>query len=108
MTIQMIPTFLPVFMGLLKFSLVQSILFLIPAMLIHGIIWNTIHPNMHGLSDVPMNEGPPSNMLSRWRNSGYFKYIYRYHEMHHIVGGTANYNVCCPLTDHILGTYQKV
>ena len=26
---------------------------------------------------------------------------------HHVLGGQANYNVCCPLTDHIKGTYVK-
>ena len=24
---------------------------------------------------------------------------------HHVLGGQCNYNVCCPGTDHLLGTY---
>ena len=24
---------------------------------------------------------------------------------HHVLGGQCNYNVCCPMTDHLLGTY---
>lgn len=105
MTIQMLPSFLPIFMLLLKFSLLQSISFLIPAMLLHGVIWNTIHPNMHGLANVPASIGPPSHVLPWLSGSSYFKYIYRYHELHHIVGGNGNYNVCCPLTDHLFGTF---
>ena len=27
------------------------------------------------------------------------------HQGHHVLGGQCNYNVCCPLTDHLLGTY---
>ena len=33
------------------------------------------------------------------------RYIYENHQGHHVLGGQANYNVCCPLTDHLLGTY---
>ena len=24
---------------------------------------------------------------------------------HHVLGGQCNYNVCCPMADHLLGTY---
>ena len=24
---------------------------------------------------------------------------------HHVLSGQCNYNVCCPMTDHLLGTY---
>ena len=27
---------------------------------------------------------------------------------HHVLGGQCNYNVCCPMTDHLLGTYVPV
>lgn len=29
------------------------------------------------------------------------------HEGHHVIGGQGNYNVACPLTDHLVGTYVK-
>ena len=41
------------------------------------------------------------------KNSKYFKFLYQNHEGHHVLGGVANYNVCCPGADHLFGTYVK-
>ena len=30
--------------------------------------------------------------------------VYENHQGHHVLGGQCNYNVCCPGTDHLLGT----
>ena len=62
---------------------------------------------MHGLPTVPFSKGPPSEWLAGFRNSAYFKFLYQNHEGHHVLGGQGNYNVCCPLTDHLVGTYVK-
>merc|ERR1711966_469470 len=56
---------------------------------------------------VPASVGAPTRPLEVLRDTGYFKYIYENHMGHHVLGGQANYNVCCPLTDHIKGTYVK-
>ena len=40
-----------------------------------------------------------------FRSSWFFRYLYQNHEGHHIVGGKGNYNVACPGTDHLVGTY---
>lgn len=104
MTIQMLPTTLPVF-ALLGFTLRQTFAVLLPGMLVHALIWNMLHPPMHGLPPVPASVGAPSWPLAGLRNTAYFKYIYENHQGHHVLGGQANYNVCCPLTDHLLGTY---
>jgi len=106
MTVQMLPTTLPVF-ALLGFSLLQTMSILLPGMLIHALVWNMLHPPMHGLPAVPASFGAPSWPLERLRNTAYFKYIYENHQGHHVLGGQCNYNVCCPLTDHLLGTYVK-
>ena len=74
-------------------------------MLLHALVWNMLHPPMHGLPDVPFSVGAPSSWLAFARNTPYFRYIYENHQGHHVLGGQANYNVCCPLTDHLLGTY---
>lgn len=74
-------------------------------MLLHALVWNMLHPPMHGLPDVPLSVGAPSSWLAFARNTPYFRYIYENHQGHHVLGGQANYNVCCPLTDHLLGTY---
>lgn len=72
---------------------------------VHGLIWNALHPKMHGLDDVPLRVGLPSDTLERFYNTGYFNWIYKNHQGHHVMGGQANYNVCCPLVDHLVGTY---
>jgi len=107
MTIQMLPTTLPVF-ALLGFRVFQTLAVLLPGMLLHALVWNMLHPPMHGLPDVPISVGAPGTWLARLRNTAYFRYIYENHQGHHVLGGQANYNVCCPLTDHILGTYVPV
>jgi len=104
MTIQMLPTTLPVF-ALLGFGLLETFAVLLPGMLVHALVWNMLHPPMHGLPEVPMSVGAPSWPMTKLRNSAYFKYIYENHQGHHVLGGRCNYNVCCPLTDHLLGTY---
>merc|ERR1719324_1417174 len=64
-----------------------------------------LHPPMHGLPDVSWRYGISGKPISFLRNTAYFRYIYENHQGHHVLGGQANYNVCCPLTDHLLGTY---
>jgi len=106
MTIQMLPTAIPTF-ALLGFSLLQTMAVLLPGMLVHALVWNMLHPPMHGLPRVPSSYGAPSWVMGALINTGYFKYIYENHQGHHVLGGQCNYNVCCPLTDHLLGTYVK-
>jgi hypothetical protein len=104
MTVQMLPTAVPVFL-LMGFSLAHTFAMLVPSLLLHGLVWNAIHPPMHGLPKVPASFGPPSNVLDRFNNTPLFKYLHTNHVGHHVAGGQGNYNVCCPLTDHILGTH---
>ena len=104
MTIQMLPTTLPVF-ALLGFSLLEIFAVLMPGMMIHALFWNMLHPPMHGLPDVPISYGAPTKPLAFLRTTPFFKYIYENHQGHHVLGGQCNYNVCCPLTDHLLGTH---
>lgn len=127
MTLQMLPTTLPIFTLLLGFSLPTTFAFLLPAMLLHALVWNSLHPAMHALPDVPMGEGAPSRILAGFRDSAYFRFLYKNHQGtlacrttnrvtcdspavvlyagHHIVGGRGNYNVCLPGADHLFGTY---
>jgi len=104
MTVQMLPTTVPVF-KLLGFGLGGTFAWLLPGMLLHALIWNMLHPPMHGLPGVPFRIGAPSHWLAGLRNTPYFRYIYENHQGHHVLGGQVNYNVCCPLTDHLMGTY---
>jgi len=104
MTAQMLPSTLPVF-ALMGYSLLQTFAVLLPGMLLHAAVWNMLHPPMHGLPDVPISYGMPGKWIEKLRNTAYFKWIYENHQGHHVLGGQCNYNVCCPLTDHLFGTY---
>lgn len=86
------------------FSLASSTTLVVGAVLAHALVWNCLHPPMHGLADVPITDGVPGDVLKDLRSSAYFKWIYANHEGHHIAG-RCNYNVCCPGMDHVMGTY---
>ena len=75
------------------------------AMILHALVWNALHPNMHGLEDVPVEVGAPSWVLSGFRDSAVFNYLRTNHEGHHrATGSHGNYNVCCPGMDQLVGT----
>lgn len=96
---------LPIYVGVMKFSVIGTVLLACFLALTEALIWNALHPDMHGLPEVPVTVGPPSRFLARFRGSAYFQWLYRNHEGHHILGGRGNYNVAYPLMDHVLGTY---
>ena len=111
MTVQMMPSVLPTY-ALMGWSLPESMAILLPCMLLHAVVWNAVHPPMHGLPPVPLSAGfgtasfSAGPEFSEWIvESAYGRYIYENHMGHHVLGGQCNYNVCCPLTDHLLGTY---
>jgi len=93
-------------LSLIGWSPPAIIVVVLTAMLLHALAWNTIHPKMHGLPDVPLSVGAPSSVLAPFNDSDLFSWIRRNHEGHHRTDGArGNYNVCCPLADHLLGTY---
>lgn len=93
-------TFLLGWPGPLAFFVVLS------AVMTHALVWNALHPNMHGLPDVPASHGAPSFVLAGFRGSPLFGWLRMNHEGHHRTEGAhGNYNVCCPLTDQLVGTY---
>jgi hypothetical protein len=59
--------------------------------LLHHLTWNLIHNEMHNPSGA------------RWAKTRLFKYLARYHYLHH-AHPARNYNVVCPLADWVLGT----
>jgi sterol desaturase/sphingolipid hydroxylase (fatty acid hydroxylase superfamily) len=65
---------------------------LVGVLTLHHLIWNLIHEEMH----IP----------KRWwiRNFPGFRYLERYHWLHHKYSGK-NYNIVLPFFDWIMGTY---
>jgi hypothetical protein len=43
-------------------SVPATTLFYTMALTLHGLVWNTIHPPMHGLPDVPLSIGTHENI----------------------------------------------
>jgi sterol desaturase/sphingolipid hydroxylase (fatty acid hydroxylase superfamily) len=107
MFVQCVPTVFPVFMGILGWSLPATSLFYFLSMTLHGLVWNTIHPAMHGLPDVPLAVGFPSSTMKFMNGSPIFEYLRLNHIGHHVASGRSNYNVCCPGMDHVVGTLMK-
>ena len=107
MCLQCIPTVFPAF-ALLGWGPLATLALWLPSMVLHGLVWNALHPNMHGLPDVPASDGLPSSWLAGFRGSAVFEYLRLNHVGHHVASGKANYNVCCPGMDHVVGTYMPV
>ena len=104
---QMLVLGIPIYKMGLGFSLPAVFGMNAVGLLLHTSVWNALHPSMHYLPDVPSSVGPPSGWFSRFKNTWYFKFLYQNHEGHHVLGGLANYNVCCPGADHVFGSYVK-
>jgi hypothetical protein len=105
MFMQLLVTCVPVMHFLIGWSLLASIGWIVPALALHTLVWNALHPAMHGLPDIPATEGPPGGLLAPFRASKLFQFLERNHVGHHVVGGRGNYNVCCPGCDNVFGTY---
>jgi len=65
------------------------------------LVWNAVHPFMHGLSQPPFSYGPSLPLLipDVWRN-----YLVSHHTKHHTYGGTRNFNVTLPGADVLFGS----
>lgn len=104
MFLQLLVTCVPV-MSLLGFTPLATVGWIVPSLAIHTLVWNALHPAMHGLPDISITEGPPASLLARFRSSKLFRFLELNHVGHHVVGGVGNYNVCCPGCDNVFGTY---
>jgi len=76
------------------------------ATLLHLMAYNALHPQLHNLPNVSMLQGPPSLVLGDFQNSAFAQYLTTYHVLHHRSNARKNFNVCCPLIDHLLGTHM--
>jgi len=77
------------------------------ATLLHLMAYNALHPQLHNLPNVSMMQGPPSLVLGDFQNSAFAQYLKTYHVLHHRSNAQRNFNVCCPLIDHLLGTHME-
>jgi len=101
MPVYVIPTF-----ATMGWSAPETMAIFLPCLLLQMLVWNALHPPMHGLRPVPAHVGPPSWVLADWLlESAYGKWLFENHMGHHVMGGRCNYNVVCPLADQLLGTY---
>ena len=103
---QMIPTSVPI-LALMGFSLPSMVGLILGATGLHALVWNSLHPAMHGMEDIPLKDGLnfPLPFAKALRKTSYYNWLYKNHMGHHVMSGRVNYNVCCPGMDQILGTY---
>lgn len=106
MLMQMILTCVPV-LSIMGYAPMAQAALITSSTLIHAMVWNSLHPAMHGLNEIPLNEGIPGEWMADYRDSKYYDYLYMNHAGHHVMSGQCNYNVCCPLVDHVMGTYVE-
>ena len=68
---------------------------------LYEILWNTIHPKYHRWEDNYNEKGIIENNFI-------YKYLEKYHMIHHYNKGDnkCNYNIVLPGMDHIMGTYK--
>ena len=68
------------------------------------IIWNAVHPAMHGMAQPPLWYGPsvPIAVPHALR-----RFLVRYHRAHHASKGTRNFNITLPGADWMFGTLFK-
>ena len=65
-----------------------------------GIIWNSVHTQMHGMPSVDYNIGYPSLIPFE-----YLSFLKNNHVKHHHSKGTKYFNVTLPIADYIFGTF---
>ena len=70
---------------------------------IHGVLWNTLHADSHGLEDDLIVNGPP-RLKALPRDNPYSHWVVRNHSLHHIMHGVGNFNIIFPGWDHVMGT----
>ena len=83
---QCIPSVYPAFYALGWDAASTTALF-VPAMILHGLVWNSLHPDMHGLPDVPASVGLPSSVMAGFRGSPVFEWLRLNHVGHHVASG---------------------
>jgi len=103
MVVQMLPTSIPV-LALMGFSAGSGAALILGAVALHALVWNSLHPAMHGMEDIPLEHGLnfPLAFAKALRRTSYYGWLYKNHVGHHVMSGRVNYNVCCPLVDHIV------
>lgn len=76
---------------------------------LHGVAWNTMHMEMHGVQAHQVRDGLPCLPYNRrvgWHRP-YVQWVIDNHTTHHECGGGMNFNVVCPGPDLVMGTYLQ-
>tara|TARA_B110000208_G_C11752878_1_gene424125 strand:+ start:25 stop:714 length:690 start_codon:yes stop_codon:yes gene_type:complete len=82
-----------------NYLVIYIILFIIAY--IYEISWNIIHPKYHRVNNT-------FNKNGFLENTKIYKYLQKYHMIHHFNKGDlkTNYNIVLPGADHLFGTYK--
>lgn len=107
--------FFPRFKQSFSLSFVFGFIFLISVLYFY--IWSSIHSHYHNRyveANQPLKNNPQLTIYSPYRffipndSSFLYKYLYKYHTLHHLNKGQVkcNYNIICPMFDYLFGTYK--
>lgn len=90
-------------MGLIPNAFVVAVL----VVALHNILWNNWHTRFHDYKkDVTLSHGLPK--FSIFPTGIIYDALWKYHTLHHAQKGDKyNFNIICPLFDHVFGTYKS-
>ena len=80
MVAQMLPTSIPI-LALMGFSAASIAGLILGSTAIHAFIWNSLHPAMHGMEDIPLSKGLnfPVPWCQALRKTPYYDWLYKNH-----------------------------
>jgi len=94
-----------------NFSYITFMVIVLLTTLFYFWCWGSIHSRYHNrkieiYNQISYNLVP---YFSPDVNSPIYKYLFKYHTLHHMNKGESkgNYNIICPLFDYIFGTYTS-
>lgn len=82
--------------------------FVVQVVIFYSFLWNNWHTKFHDYKhDINITSGIPR--LHNFFAGGYiYNTLWKYHAIHHSQKGEKyNFNVFCPLFDHVFGTYKS-
>jgi hypothetical protein len=100
-----------------SFSMIFTLSFSVILLIIYFWAWSSIHSHYHSRyieCNKKLKNNPDITIYSLLPNfipnesSSIYKYLFWYHTLHHLNKGVdkGNYNIICPLFDHIFGFYK--
>ena len=91
--------------------IIHYLLIIISSIFLYIWSWNSIHTRYHS-KKISLKNQIKYSIIPFFKpdtNSIIYKYLFKYHTLHHLNKGEnkGNYNIICPLFDHVFNTYNS-